>query len=226
MKKTLIITLVVVLVLILDQVLKVWVKTNMYYGETFGILGLQWAQIHFVENEGAAFGLKFGGDTGKLILSIFRVAMVGFLIYMLRTMIKSKEPLGFLIFFSLIIAGAIGNILDSVFYGVLFSESSMHTQNIAQFMPESGGYANVFYGKVVDMLHFPIFSGRLPDNFPFWPGREVKFFRFVFNIADAAISTGVIGILLFYRKYFTKPKKAETLAATAAITEITKEEEE
>lgn len=193
----------------------------MTIGEVIPLIG-NWAQLNFVENKGAAFGLELGGDTGKLLLSLFRILMVGFLIYMLRKMIKTKEPVGFLIFFSLIIAGAIGNIIDSIFYGIIFSASSVHT--VATAFPEGGGYAPVFYGKVVDMLHFPIYSGNLPDWFPFWPGREVHFFRFVFNIADASISTGVIGILLFYRKYFINAnnkkeegaKETETSNATAA----------
>ncbi len=180
----------------------------MYYGETFGILGLNWAQIHFVENEGAAFGLKFGGDVGKLILSVFRILMVSFLIYMIRKMIKSKEPIGFLIFFSLIIAGAIGNIIDSIFYGVIFSSSV--GSGIATMFPEGGGYASFFHGWVVDMLHFPIFEGRIPEWSPISGGQTVKFFRFVFNIADASISVGVAGILLFYRKYFAKQEKQDS----------------
>ncbi|MCL4106461.1 UNVERIFIED_CONTAM: hypothetical protein GTU68_030419 [Idotea baltica] len=179
----------------------------MFYGETFGIMGLSWAQIHFVENEGAAFGLKYGGDIGKLILSVFRIFMVSFLVYMIKKMIQSKEPLGFLIFFALIIAGAIGNIIDSIFYGVIFSESPTHIKNIAEMFPEGGGYASFFYGKVVDMLYFPLFEFRMPDWSPLWSGQVIKFFRFVFNIADASISVGVIGILLFYRKYFTKAAK-------------------
>lgn len=211
--------------MILDQSLKIWVKTTMHLHETISYLGVSWAQLNFVENEGAAFGLKFGGDTGKLILSIFRIFMVGFLIYMLRKMIKTKEPLGFLIFFSLIIAGAIGNILDSIFYGVIFSSSA---HGVAEMFPEGGGYAPIFYGWVVDMLHFPLYEGHLPDWFPFWGGRQIHFFRFVFNIADASISTGVIGILLFYRKYFTKAeiKKEETAAAVSVIDQENKSEEE
>lgn len=216
LKKSVIVALVIIAVLVLDQILKIWVKTNMYYGETFGILGLNWAQIHFVENEGAAFGLSYGGDTGKLILSVFRIFMVSFLIYMIRKMIKSKEPIGFLIFFALIIAGAIGNIIDSIFYGVIFSESSPHAQNVAELFPEGGGYAKVFYGKVVDMLYFPLFEFRMPESSPLWSGQVVKFFRFVFNIADSAISVGVVGILLFYRKYFTKDgTKDKAVAATS-----------
>jgi signal peptidase II len=222
LKKSTIVSLVILAVLIFDQLLKIWVKTNMFYGETFGVLGLQWAQIHFVENEGAAFGLKYGGDTGKLLLSVFRIFMVSFLIYMIRKMIKSKEPVGFLIFFALIIAGAIGNIIDSIFYGVIFSESLTHGQNVAELFPEGGGYAKVFYGKVVDMLYFPLFEFRMPSWFPLWGGDQMKFFRFVFNIADASISVGVAGILILYRKYFTKaanPEKVTTGAVAAASTE-------
>lgn len=225
LKKSIIVVLVILAVLILDQWLKIWVKTNMFYGETFGIFGLSWAQIHFVENKGAAFGLEYGGDTGKLILSVFRIFMVGFLIYMLRKMIKTKEPLGFLIFFALIIAGAIGNIIDSVFYGVIFSESTNHGQNIAELFPAGGGYEKVFYGKVVDMLYFPLFEFRMPSWVPRWGGEQMKFFRFVFNIADAAISVGVIGILLFYRKYFTKPTKSKEKKGSAAIASSSGEEE-
>ncbi len=192
----------------------------MFYGETFGILGLNWAQIHFVENEGAAFGLKYGGDAGKLALSIFRIFMVSFLIYMIKKMIQSKEPLGFLVFFSLIIAGAIGNIIDSMFYGVIFSESMQHGQNIAEMFPEGGGYAKFFFGKVVDMLYFPLFEFRMPEWSPLWGGQIVKFFRFVFNIADASISVGVIGILLFYRRYFTKSATKNTDADGVAKPEV------
>ena len=219
LKKTVtILSLVILLVLILDQVLKIWVKTHMYYGESFSILGLSWAQIHFVENDGAAFGLSYGGETGKLILSTFRIIMVSFLFYMLYRMAKTKEPLGFLIFFAFIIAGAMGNIIDSIFYGQIFSASPRHTQTVAELFPAGGGYGKILHGLVVDMLHFPFFETRLPDWFPFWGGRQVRFFAFVFNIADAAISTGVIGILLFHRKYFTQPQKVkETAAAVTAV---------
>ena len=191
--------------------------------QTINYLGVGWAQLNFVENEGAAFGLKFGGDTGKLILSVFRIFMVGFLIYMLRKMVKTKEPLGFLIFFGLIIAGAIGNILDSVFYGVIFSSSA---HGVAEVFPEGGGYAPLFYGWVVDMLHFPIYEGLLPDWIPFWGGEQFHFFRFVFNIADASISTGVVGILLFYRKYFARPDKNKVEQIAAAGVTIVKADSE
>ena len=209
MKRSLIVILVIIGVLILDQVLKIWVKTHMFYGESIHILGLSWAQLHFVENEGMAFGLQFGGTSGKLLLSVFRLIMVGFLSYMLYRMIKSDEPIGFLIFFSLIIAGALGNIIDSVIYGQIFSESPKYTQRVAELFPEGGGYAQVLYGKVVDMLYFPLINTHFPEWFPFWGGRPFQFFRPVFNLADTSISTGVIGILLFYRKYFTQDRKVK-----------------
>lgn len=181
----------------------------MYYGQTFNIWGLSWAQIHFVENEGMAYGLKFGGETGKLILTSFRIIMVILLSYMLGKMIKGKEPLGFLIFFSLIIAGALGNIIDSVFYGVIFSGSPYLSTTVATMFPESGGYSKLLHGWVVDMLHFPLIDTTFPEWMPLVGGSPFRFFRPVFNIADVSISTGVIGILLFYRKFFTQKSVAE-----------------
>ncbi len=197
----------------------------MYYGETFNILGLSWAQIHFVENEGMAYGLKFGGEAGKLILTLFRVIMVIFLGYMLNRMIKSNEPTGFLVFFSLIIAGALGNIIDSVFYGVIFSSSPYHSTTVATMFPEGGGYASLLHGWVVDMLHFPLINTTIPEWVPLFGGNPFRFFRPVFNIADTSISTGVIGILLFYRKFFARPEKKEEQAAAIAVATNSSEEE-
>ncbi len=206
MKKSLIVTLIIILVLILDQWLKVWVKLNMPYGSSFDILELSWAKIHFVENNGMAFGLSYGGVAGKFILSTFRIAMVGVLIYILRSLIKSKESIGLLISFSLIIAGAMGNIIDSMFYGLLFSESNYHLGNLAEFMPEGGGYAPFLQGMVVDMFSFPLFSGTYPEWIPKIGGSRFTFFSFIFNVADAAISVGVASILLFHRGFFKQEK--------------------
>lgn len=206
MKKSILVTLVIVLVLILDQWLKIWVKLNINYGDGYNILGLEWAQIHFIENPGMAFGLTYGGVTGKIILSTFRIIMVGILIYILRSLIKSKEPIGLLISFSLIIAGAMGNIVDSMFYGLIFSGSHIHS-GLAQFMPPEGGYAPFLQGKVVDMFYFPLIDTTLPDWMPFWGGERFQFFRPVFNLADSAISVGVASIILFHRKFFKQDKK-------------------
>lgn len=228
MKKSLIVTLVIILVLILDQWLKVWVKLNMPYNSAFDILGLSWAKLHFVENNGMAFGLTYGGVIGKFVLSTFRIGMVGVLIYILRSMIKTKESLGLLIAFSLIIAGAIGNILDSMFYGLIFSESVYHSQELARFMPEEGGYAPFLQGRVVDMFSFPLFSGTYPTWVPWLGGSQFTFFSFIFNVADAAISVGVASILLFHRKFFKADKKKvveDNVPPTSALLADTEETE-
>lgn len=173
----------------------------MDYGTGFGILGSEWARIHFVENEGMAFGLSFGGVTGKYILSIFRIFMVGFLGYLLYTMIKTKESVGLIISFSLIIAGAVGNIIDSALFGLIFSESYFHS-GPSQFVPFGQGYAPFLQGKVVDMLYFPMVDTIWPDWVPKLGGQRFEFFRPVFNIADSSISIGVTLILLFFRSIF------------------------
>lgn len=216
LKRSHIVILTILLVLVLDQWLKVWVKLNLSYGDGFDILGLSWAKIHFVENPGMAFGITLGGKVGKLILSIFRIVMVGVLLYIISGFIKSKEPIGFLISFALIIAGAIGNIIDGTFYGLLFSESTFHG-GPAVFMPNTGGYASFLHGRVVDMFYFPLIDTVLPSWFPIWGGERFEFFRPVFNLADAAISVGVASIILFHRQFFVSdsPKKQETKVATA-----------
>lgn len=217
MKRSWIVAIVILIVLLLDQWLKIYVKTNIQYGTGFNIMGLSWARLHFVENEGMAFGLSFGGKAGKFALSIFRILMVGFLFYLISGLIKAKESLGLIISFALIIAGAIGNIIDSAFYGLIFSESSFHG-GIAQMFPENGGYAEFLQGKVVDMLYFPLIDTKLPEWFPLWGGDRFQFFKPVFNIADTAISTGVISILLFHRKFFlAKPDDAPKEAKTKPI---------
>lgn len=195
--------------MILDQVLKVYIKTNLEYGGSIDLLGLSWAKIHFVENEGMAFGFSFGGFYGKLFLSLFRIVMIGFLVYLLRGLIKAKESMGLVLSFGLIIAGAIGNMIDSAFYGLIFSESSFHHREIAQIFPPEGGYAGFLHGRVVDMLYFPLFDTTLPEWLPFWGGERFQFFKPVFNIADASISVGVACILLFHRSFFKAKSKEE-----------------
>lgn len=205
-KKVTLVGIIILIVLIIDQSLKIWVKTNMSYGSDFPILGQSWAYIHFVENPGMAFGLSLGGDYGKLILSLFRIAAVIFLFYFVGKLIKENAGVGVLVSFSLIIAGALGNIIDSAFYGLLFSESTYHGE-AAEFLPEGGGYAGFLYGKVVDMFYFPMIDTILPEWVPFWGGKPFQFFRPVFNIADSAICVGVTILLVFQRSFF---KKEET----------------
>ena len=221
-KKGLLIALVVC-VLIIDQWLKIYVKTNFSIGGGFKILGLDWAQIHFIENEGMAFGMSFGGVTGKYILSIFRIIMVGFLIYFLNSLMKTKEAFGLQVSFALIIAGAMGNIIDSTFYGLIFSKSCYHC-GIAEFLPEGGGYAGFLQGAVVDMFYFPMINTTLPQWMPFWGGENFAFFKPVFNVADSAISIGVAIILIFYRSFFVTKKKPTP--DTSVVENTSKSEEE
>jgi len=211
LKRTHFVWLIILVVLILDQTVKIWVKTNLSLGEDIPILWGDKGFIHFVENPGMAFGLELGGESGKLILSLFRIAVITILLIFIHKLIKIKAPMGFLACFALIAAGALGNIIDSAFYGLIFSASPYHA-GAAEMFPEAGGYASFLHGKVVDMLYFPLYRGELPTWFPIWGGKYFEFFRPVFNIADASITTGVLSIIFFYRSEFnnTDPKKNET----------------
>lgn len=171
-------------ILLVDQASKIWIKTNMMLGEHFNVAG-EWFQIYFIENNGMAFGMELGGEWGKLALTLFRLVAVAGILYILRSMLKSNATrIGALAALSLILAGALGNIIDSVFYGPLF------------------GYERWFHGRVVDMLYFPLWQGFLPEWIPLWGGDYFIFFRPVFNVADTAISTGVAMLLVFQRRYF------------------------
>lgn len=190
--------LVIILVLIIDQVFKIWIKTNMMLGEEYKIFG-DWFIIHFTENNGMAFGMEFWGEKGKIFLTLFRVVAVTGIGWYLNHLIKEKAPKMLIISLALIMAGALGNIIDSVFYGVIFDNSYYQ---VAEFMPRDGGYSTWLQGKVVDMFYFPIIKGYYPSWFPFWANQEFIFFRPVFNIADSAITIGVAYILIFERSFF------------------------
>lgn len=189
-------------VLILDQALKIWVKTSFTLGEDLVIT--DWFILHFTENPGMAFGVEFGGDWGKLLLSIFRIATVVFIFIWLKRLVQREVSKGGIIAVSLILAGALGNIIDSAFYGLIFQASDAYT--VAEMFPEGGGYAPLLFGKVVDMFYFPIIKGYLPD----WLGGDYFiFFRPVFNLADAAISTGVGLLILNQKSVFQEETKEE-----------------
>ena len=185
------------ILVLLDQILKIWIKTHFILGEEHKIFN--WFIIHFTENNGMAFGIEFGGYTGKKILTLFRIIVVGIGIKYLFNLTKDRFSNGALIAIGLIIGGAIGNIIDSSIYGVIFNESY---NNVASFMPNTGGYASFLHGKVVDMFYFPLMNSHFPNWLPIWGGEHFIFFRPVFNIADAGISIGIFMILLFYRKEF------------------------
>lgn len=175
----------------------------MYLGEEIPILD-GFFKLHFIENEGMAFGMSWGPDHGKLALTLFRLVAVIFIGYLLQRTIRAKKPLGLVISLSLILAGALGNIIDSLFYGIIFSASQWGSYQPATFLPHGGGYAPLFHGKVVDMLFFPLIEGRYPEWLPFLGGRDFLFFRPVFNIADSSISIGVFIILIFQKRFFAR----------------------
>ncbi|MDX1462455.1 MAG: lipoprotein signal peptidase [Marinirhabdus sp.] len=198
---------IIILVLLIDQISKVYIKTTFILGDGFDVFS--WFKIHFVENEGMAWGAKIPGAYGKLFLTLFRLVAIVGIGYWLWDSVRKNASRILIFSISLIFAGALGNIIDSVFYGMIFSDSS---QQVATFMPEEGGYGSVFYGKVVDMLYFPLWEGVLPEWIPFWGGSYFTFFDPVFNIADTAISVGLVLLVIFNKKAF--PKKKEKTAET------------
>ena len=190
----------IIALLVIDQVVKIWIKTHMMIGDEFSVFG-DWFKIHFIENNGMAFGMELGGGKwGKTVLSVFRLIAVGGIAWYLGRLIKEKAPMGVILSFGLIFCGAIGNIIDSAFYGMIFSDSY---SQVATMFPHGGGYSSFLHGKVVDMLYFPLYEGFLPQWIPIWGGDFFVFFRPVFNLAD---SIGVFILLLFHRKYFASKK--------------------
>ena len=192
--------LVILLVIFTDQALKIWIKTTMMIGEEHHIIG-NWFILHFTENNGMAFGMEFAGKIGKYFLSIFRIVAVTFIGIYISRIVKKEVPVGFLIAVALIFAGATGNIIDSTLYGLIFDHSYYQ---VAQFMPEAGGYSHFLQGRVVDMLYFPIINAHWPSWSPINPSEQFIFFRPVFNIADSAITSGMFMIILLYRKTLKK----------------------
>ena len=189
--------LLVFIILLIDQAAKIYIKTHFLLGEYVTVF--DWFKIYFVENNGMAFGTEFGGKIGKLFLTGFRLIAIGGIFYWLYISIKKKASSLLIIAISLILAGAIGNILDSVFYGRIFSDSF---HQVAQFFPKNGGYAPWFQGRVVDMLYFPLFNINFPEGLPLIGGKHFTFFEPVFNIADSAITIGVAILIIFNKKIF------------------------
>ena len=199
------VAILITAILVIDQAVKIIIKTNMSIGQEIPVFG-QWFRIHFLENNGMAFGYEFGGQIGKIALTIFRILAVIGLLFFIRSLIKKDAPAGFILALGVITAGAAGNIFDSLFYGMIFSDSGyinhmVAGSGVATLFPEGGGYGHFLQGHVVDWIYFPIIHGQYPDWIPFKGGHSFLFFRPVFNIADSAITIGVSWIILFQRKY-------------------------
>ncbi len=214
---------IIILILLVDQISKVYIKTHFVLSEEIKVLGLDWFRIHFLENNGMAWGKEFGGRSGKLFLTIFRLVAISGIGYWLHGAIKNNSHKILIVAISFIFAGALGNIIDSIFYGIFFNDSY---RQVATFLPPEGGYDSLFHGKVVDMLYFPIVDTMLPDwlpsmsfnipdwlpiiggnNYSFFENRHFTFFDPVFNVADSAISTGVAMLIIFNKKVFPHNKE-------------------
>lgn len=220
------IVFIILLILIADQTLKLWIKTHYELNEHHNILGSGF-QLYFVENPGMAYGWKFGGDWGKLALTVFRMVAVVFGTWYIGKIIKQKYHKGFIICAALVYAGALGNLIDSCFYGLIFDKGMTVDMQIKDYVHYSGlakfstnGYSSFLHGNVVDMLYFPVFRGHFPSWFPFWGGQDFEFFRPIFNLADASISTGVISILVFQKRFFkhrNTPEPHHTIETGALV---------
>ncbi|MEO7962066.1 MAG: lipoprotein signal peptidase [Ginsengibacter sp.] len=211
--------LVICLIVIADQALKIYVKTHFHAGESHSVIG-NWFRLYFIENEGMAYGWKFGGDWGKMLLTLFRLAAVIFGVFYIKNIIQKKYHPGFILCAALIFSGALGNLIDSMFYGIIFEDSNVNALNVAKMFPEHG-YAGFLHGKVVDMLYFPVIrNAHFPAWIPVWGGEDFEFFRPIFNLADASISTGIIAILVFQKRFFKvqpKPLSAQTLETQTIV---------
>ncbi len=199
--------LIVFLVLLIDQISKIYIKTHFVISESVSVMGWNWFQIYFVQNNGMAWGTEFGGRTGKLLLTIFRLFAVTGIVYWLYKAVKEQKHTVLIVAISLILAGAFGNIIDSLFYGLIFDDPQHKVATLFADEP----YGSLFHGKVVDMFYFPIWHGYFPDWLPYLGGRPFTFFNAIFNVADSAITIGVALLILFNKKVFPKePKRLRT----------------
>ena len=209
--------LIVALIIIADQALKIWIKTSFPFGHIKDVMGISWFKLYFIENKGMAWGWEFGGEWGKMLLTLFRLGAVIFGTWYLYKIVKQKYNKGFIICAALIYAGALGNLIDSMFYGLMFEETTY--SSIARIFPAEG-YAGFLHGRVVDMLYFPIIKTTYPPWFPFVGGDEFEFFSPIFNIADASISIGVITLFVFQKRFFKKHHEEEKHPTVETNTEI------
>ncbi|AHF16370.1 lipoprotein signal peptidase [Niabella soli] len=213
--------IVILLILVVDQVVKIYIKTHYPVGEVTRLFGMDWARIHFIENSGMAWGWKFGNEAGKVALTLFRLAAVIFGSFLLVKFAKEKYTRGFMICVALIYAGALGNLIDSMFYGMLFDKGLHFDPAFGDYIGYEGiakfgghGYASFLHGSVVDMLYFPMVKTHYPSWFPGVGGEPFEFFAPIFNIADAAISTGVIALLVFQKRFYKKVEEPAAITKT------------
>ncbi|MGN6530241.1 MAG: lipoprotein signal peptidase [Ginsengibacter sp.] len=198
--------LIIFLIVVADQVLKIYIKTHYHPGESHPVLG-QWFRLYFIENEGMAYGWKLGGGFGKMMLTLFRLAAVIFGVFYLNRIIQKKYNAGYIVCVAFVFAGALGNLIDSMFYGMIFDNNSFETDAIARLFPKQG-YAGFMHGNVVDMIYLPLIHiDKLPEWIPFWGGKPFSFFNYIFNIADASVSIGVLIILFFRNRFFHSRSK-------------------
>ena len=219
---------IIAAIIIVDQALKIWIKTTYPTGEVTRVFGMNWFRLNFIENPGMAWGWKFGNETGKMVLTLFRLAAVIFGTWYLGHIVKKQYRRGFIVCAALIYAGALGNLIDSMFYGMIFNNGLHYDSVINDYRSYSGiahfssqGYSSFLHGSVVDMLYFPIVEDKyFPSWFPFVGGDKFTFFSPIFNIADASISTGVITLLLFQKRFFKKHSSQEAHSTVETSTDV------